>query len=188
MTSLKLLGLKGARKSDFEKLFNMGITTSDNLLKRGRTPQGREEISDQTQVSETRIQKWINKLNLLQIEGIGVGFSDLLESSGVGSVQVLAMSNPEALLENIIQVNDLKKIVKRTPPLHEVKSWVNQAQIFPKAEKPADEKQANNVGLYGKRAKNNFEVEDNLKNYLHRVKQKHKNSNQKMRRPTSPKI
>jgi len=181
MTSLKLLGLKDARKSNYEKLFSMGITTSDNLLKRGRTPQGRKEISDQTQVPEIMIQKWIKKLNLLQIEGIGVGFSDLLENSGVASVPMLAKSNPQALLEKIIQVNNLKKIVRRTPPLHELESWIYQAQIFPNAVESPDEKQANNAGSYGKPAKNNFGMEDNLKNYLHRVKQKHKNSNQKRR-------
>ena len=176
MTNLKLLGIKDTGPSDYEKLSSIGIRTSDNLLKKGRTQQGIKEISSQTQIPETIIQKWLNKINLHQIEGIGIGFSDLLENSAIYSVPELAKSNPETLLEKIIQVNNLKKIVRRTPPLHEVESWVHQAQIFPKSVKSPDEKRNYNAGIYGTSAKNNFEVEDNLKNYIHRVKQKHKNS------------
>ena len=59
-------------------------------------------------------------------------YSDLLEEAGVDTVVELAQRNPENLHTKMLQVNEEKNLVRRTPYLSNVKSWIEQAKTLPR--------------------------------------------------------
>jgi hypothetical protein len=63
---------------------------------------------------------------------VGEQYSDLLEEAGVDTVVELAQRNHENLYNRMLQVNEEKNLVNRTPWLSSVKSWVEQAKALPR--------------------------------------------------------
>ncbi len=114
------------------KLREAGIATTDALLKKGATRQGRKELAAKTGLSESQLLEWINHLDLFRIKGIGPEYADLLEAAGVDTVPELAQRNPENLYQKILEVNAEKKLVRRPPTLGMVKDWIEQAKQLPR--------------------------------------------------------
>jgi predicted flap endonuclease-1-like 5' DNA nuclease len=129
----KLTTVEGIGHKQAEKLNAAGIATTQDLLDRGRTPQGRQTIAEETGISETRVLDWINRVDLFRIKGIGEEYSDLLESAGVDTVPELAQRNPDNLYRAISEVNQEKKLVRQLPTPSQVSQWVEQAKQLPRA-------------------------------------------------------
>ena len=124
--------IEGIGPTYAQKLSNEGITTTDELLDAGATPQGREALAEKTGIAESLILEWVNLSDLFRIKGVGEEYSDLLEEAGVDTVAELARRNPENLLAKIIEVNEAKNLVRRVPYLSFVESWVQQAKTLPR--------------------------------------------------------
>ncbi len=114
------------------KLREAGIATTEALLKKGATRQGRKELAAKTGLSEKQLLEWINHLDLFRIKGIGPEYADLLEAAGVDTVPELAQRNPENLYQKLLTVNAEKKLVRRLPTLDMVKGWIEQAKQLPR--------------------------------------------------------
>jgi predicted flap endonuclease-1-like 5' DNA nuclease len=114
------------------KLKMVGISTTDILLERGRTPQGREGIAKKSGISKTLILEWVNLADLFRIKGVGEEYSDLLEEAGVDTVVELAQRNPENLYKSVVDVNQKKKLVRKLPTQGQVQDWVKQAKKLPR--------------------------------------------------------
>jgi predicted flap endonuclease-1-like 5' DNA nuclease len=110
------------------KLKAIGILTVADLLQEGASRKGREDLVEKTGVSSKLILKWVNMADLMRISGVGEEYSELLEAAGVDTVKELKMRNPDNLHQAMLQVNEQKKLVRRTPHLSEVHDWVEQAK------------------------------------------------------------
>lgn len=128
----KIIQIEGIGPTYAQKLNAEEITTTDELLNAGATPQGREALSEKTGIADSLILEWVNLADLMRIKGVGEEYSDLLEEAGVDTVAELARRNPENLLAKILEVNAAKNLVRRTPYLSFVKSWVEQAKNLPR--------------------------------------------------------
>ncbi|MFN4079579.1 MAG: DUF4332 domain-containing protein [Saprospiraceae bacterium] len=106
----------------------LGITKVDELLEMGASKKGREEIAEKTGISEKLVLRWVNMADLFRIKGVGEEYSDLLEASGVDTVKELRNRVPANLHAKMLEVNEEKKLVRRTPNLSDVESWVAQAK------------------------------------------------------------
>ena len=84
MTILKIIKIEGIGPTYAGKLESIGMKTSSNLLKQGRTPKGRKEIAKKSEISGDLILRWVNLCDLIRIKGIGEEYSDLLEASDIG--------------------------------------------------------------------------------------------------------
>jgi predicted flap endonuclease-1-like 5' DNA nuclease len=115
-----------------EKLKNIGIDTVQNLLDKGCTRTGRKELAEKTGISDKLILEWVSMADLFRIEGIGEGYSDLLEEAGVDTVVELSKRIPESLHTKLKEVNELKKLVKQLPSLDMVKKWIEAAKKLPR--------------------------------------------------------
>ncbi|MCJ7532936.1 MAG: DUF4332 domain-containing protein, partial [Anaerolineales bacterium] len=73
-----------------------------------------------------------NLADLFRIQGIGEEYSDLLEEAGVDTVVELAQRNAENLHQNLVEINQQKKLVRQVPGLSQVTKWVEQAKILPR--------------------------------------------------------
>jgi predicted flap endonuclease-1-like 5' DNA nuclease len=110
----------------------VGVKTTDDLLERGATPKGREELEQKSGIGHALILKWVNRVDLYRINGVGSEYSDLLEIAGVDSVPELAQRNPANLTETVAEANAARNLVRRLPTVEMVTDWVEQAKKLPR--------------------------------------------------------
>ena len=127
-----ITAIEGVGEVNAKKLEKMGINTVEKLLSMGASPKGRKEIALGTGIGEKVILKWVNFADLFRVKGIGTQYSELLEAAGVDTVIELSKRLPENLFKKMEEVNEEKKLVRRTPNLTEVNSWVAQAKKLPR--------------------------------------------------------
>ncbi len=128
----KLTEVEGIGEIYAQKLKDAGIATTEALLETGATPAGRKELEETTGISSKLLLKWINRADLFRIKGVGEEYADLLEVAGVDTVPELAQRNPENLAQKLVEINEEKKLVRRTPTPDQVKDWVEQAKQLPR--------------------------------------------------------
>jgi predicted flap endonuclease-1-like 5' DNA nuclease len=124
--------LKNIGTENGEKLKAAGIHSPLLLLRKGATRQGRREVAQQTGIDEKLILQWVNYVDLFRIRGIGPEFADLLEQAGVDTVVELATRNTNNLYQQVVKINQERKLVRQTPSLTQVASWVDQAHKLPR--------------------------------------------------------
>ena len=128
----KITEIEGIGNVYAEKLQEIGITTVEELLEKGYTAKGREEIAEKTGISKKLILEWVNKADLMRIKGVGEEYADLLEAAGVDTVTELARRNPKNLYEKLIEVNEQKKLVRQLPSLNQIEKWIEEAKTLPR--------------------------------------------------------
>ena len=122
------IGVKFAR--DLRKV---GVRSTGDLLKKGGTAKGWDELAQKSGISKKLILEWVNHVDLFRIKGVFEEYADLLEEAGVDTVVELAQRNPANLYAAIIETNTRKKLVRQTPSEKMVKGWVAQAKKLPRA-------------------------------------------------------
>ena len=110
------------------KLRAVGIVTVLDLMVEGATRTGRKHIADRSGLSASQILTWVNHIDLFRVKGVAQEYADLLEQSGVDTVVELAQRNPNNLFKRMNDINTQKQLVRRTPRLSDVQSWVEQAK------------------------------------------------------------
>jgi predicted flap endonuclease-1-like 5' DNA nuclease len=127
-----VIDVEGIGEVYARKLNNVGIFTTTDLLDTGGTRVGRDELSEKTGISEKLILEWVNLSDLMRIRGIGEEYSDLLEEAGVDTVVELARRNPDNLYAKVVEINEAKNLVRRTPTLDAIKDWIEEAKTLPR--------------------------------------------------------
>ena len=128
MTSI--IAVEGIGEVYGKQLQDIGIRTTEALLKKGATPKGRKEIGESTGISHSQILRWVNHVDLFRIVGVATQYAELLEAAGVDTVPELAQRNPDNLYQTLADVNAEKKLVRRIPPRSFVANWVQQASAL----------------------------------------------------------
>jgi predicted flap endonuclease-1-like 5' DNA nuclease len=129
----KLADIEGVGPAYAAKLETAGVKDEEALLKMGGTAKGRKELAEKSGISETLVLKWVNRVDLARVKGIGSEYADLLEASGVDTVVELGGRKPENLVTKMTEVNEAKKLVRKLPTLSQVQDWVKQAKDLPRA-------------------------------------------------------
>jgi len=129
---VNIVDVEGIGPKYAEQLESVGVKTTDALLDRGATPTGCEEFEAATGIGHALILKWVNRVDLYRIKGVGSEYSDLLETAGVDSPPELAHRNPANLVETLAEANAARNLVRRLPTLAEVTDWIEQAKKLPK--------------------------------------------------------
>lgn len=119
--------IEGIGESYGSKLKEAGVNTVEELLNRGESAKGREELVEKTGIPSKLILKWVNHADLFRINGIGPQFAELLEAAGVDTVKELRHRVPAHLAEKVAQVNDEKHICHRVPSVSELERMIEEA-------------------------------------------------------------
>jgi predicted flap endonuclease-1-like 5' DNA nuclease len=114
------------------QLEGVGIKTTEDLLERGATEKGREELESASGIGHAFILKWVNRVDLYRIDGVGSEYSDLLEVAGVDTVPELAQRNAANLTETLAEANAARNLVRRLPTVEMVTDWIDQAKLLPR--------------------------------------------------------
>lgn len=129
---VNLVKVEGIAEIYAQKLAEAGISTTQALLTKGASPQGRKEIAEKTGISGKLILRWVNHVDLFRVKGVSEEYADLLEVAGVDTVPELSQRNPGNLYQKLVEVNLEKKLVRRLPSEIQVKDWVEQAKQLPR--------------------------------------------------------
>ncbi|NDV66349.1 DUF4332 domain-containing protein [Bacteroides sp. 224] len=132
MANYKIEEIEGIGPVMGEKFRNVGINTTDKLLENVKTKTQRKNLAEQTEISEKLILKFANMVDLFRITGVGQEYSELLEAAGVDTVPELAQRRADNLCAKMEEVNEQKKLTRRTPSLKEVEKWVEEAKTLPR--------------------------------------------------------
>jgi predicted flap endonuclease-1-like 5' DNA nuclease len=128
----KIVDVEGIGETYAKKLTDAGYATTEAFLEKGATPKGRKELAEKTGISDTLILKWVNRVDLDRIKGIGSEYADLLEAAGVDTVPELAQRVPANLTAKMAEVNAVKKLVRKLPTEAQVADWIEQAKKLPR--------------------------------------------------------
>ena len=128
----RLAKIEGIGEVYAAKLEAAGISSLEELLEKGATPQGRQALEEQTGISGRLILAWVNRADLFRIKGIGEEYSDLLEAAGVDTVPELAQRNADNLYVTLGEVNAQKHLVRKRPSKQQVADWIEQAKSLPR--------------------------------------------------------
>jgi predicted flap endonuclease-1-like 5' DNA nuclease len=123
--------IEGIGPAQATKLSGAGIDTVDDLLAKCATAKGRAAVAESTRIAEKQLLRWVNIADLMRITGVGEEFSELLEAAGVDTVKELQHRNADNLTAKIAEVNEQKKLCRRTPSASEVAKWIEQAKTLP---------------------------------------------------------
>jgi len=86
------------------------------------------ETAEKVEVVPSEVpQSSVNDLD--ELNGIGPKYRKLLEKAKVQSRQEMSGYSPEALLANLLSVNEKEQITKRPPTLTQVNEWISLANI-----------------------------------------------------------
>lgn len=130
---MKIIDIEGVGPAYAEKLGEVGVTTTDQLLAKAGSKSGRVGLSIETGISEKSILEWANHADLMRIKGVGSEYSDLLEAAGVDSPAELAQRNARNLAATFGELDVARNTVRRIPSETEIAGWIEQAKKLPKA-------------------------------------------------------
>ena len=128
----KLEYVEGIGNKYARDLRKVGVRSTADLLKKGGTAKGREELGKTSGIGKKLILEWVNHVDLFRIKGVGEEYADLLEEAGVDTVVELAQRNAANLYEAILSTNAKKKLVRQPPSQKMVSGWVAQAKKLPR--------------------------------------------------------
>lgn len=109
------------------KLRRVRVRTTEGLLQRAATPEGRAELAEATGIAEEQLLAWCRLAELITVRGIGGEYAHLLTSVGVGTLDELAGSDPAELVGRLASRNGSARVVQRLPTPAMVAGWVASA-------------------------------------------------------------
>jgi predicted flap endonuclease-1-like 5' DNA nuclease len=128
--SYKVIEIEGIGPNYAEKLNGLGIETTTDLLEKGRTKKGREQIAAQTGIPESLVLTWVNHADLFRIRGVAAQFAELLEAAGVDTVKEFATRNPENLHQKLSETNNQYGLSGRVPSVDSLKEMIAIAKTL----------------------------------------------------------
>ena len=128
---MKIEEVEGIGEGTGGTLRGVGIATTDDLLMAAASASGRAKVSEQTGISEHNLLKWVNRVDLMRIPGVGSEYSDLLEAAGVDSPKELAQRNAANLAQTFQELDAARpNWVRRIPSQATVEEWIAAAQAM----------------------------------------------------------
>ena len=128
----KLTSIQGIGEATEAKLTAAGVTSVDDLLEKGSTPKGREELATKSGLPASQLLTFVNYADLFRIKGIAGQTAELLVATGVNTTAELAQRNPANLAAKLKEVNDEKKLTGKVPTEKQVGEWIEAAKTLPK--------------------------------------------------------
>jgi hypothetical protein len=123
--------LPGLSPEEQAQLQNCGINTTEELIKRGKTPEERIELAGKLQVNLHSVNKWVVLAGLARVPSVGTQYCGILLHAGVISIAQLAQTPTHRLHRQVmrLQVSTLHSR-DLCPAVELVQQWSHQAQAM----------------------------------------------------------
>ena len=122
-----IVDIEGIGKVYRERLRGLGIETTEKLLELCAAAEGRQQLADRLELPLRTIRDWVSMADLMRLSGVATQFSELLQASGVDSVQELATQDAEELARRLAEVNEKGKLTRTVPNAEKVAAWIEEA-------------------------------------------------------------
>jgi len=126
--SYKIIDIEGIGETYAAKLNKQGVATTDDLLAKAGTKQGREQLAEASGLPENLMLTWVNHADLMRIKGVAGQFSELLEASGVDTVKELGQRNAENLHSKMLETNEKFGLSGNVPSVAALQGMIDQAK------------------------------------------------------------
>ncbi len=126
--SYKIIDIEGIGETYAGKLNKLQILTTDDLLTKGGSKKGRQDISEAAAIPESLVLTWVNHADLMRIKGIAGQFSELLEAAGVDTVKELALRNAANLHAKMLETNQKFGLSGTVPSAEALQQMIDQAK------------------------------------------------------------
>ena len=121
---------------DARTLRRMGIRTTEALLRRAATAEGRREVAPRVTLGEQEVLALVRGIDLMRIKGMGILYCRLLRHVGVLTIEDLRTWDPHTLRAMLVQMNERVAIARRLPNLERITAWVREAQSMESVVEP----------------------------------------------------
>lgn len=125
---VQISGLACLDPAEASKLVDFGVTSTDRLLLVASRKQGREDLARETSIEEEKILALVHLADMTRVDGIGAEYCSLLDKAGVHTLKQLSRRSPQRLLDDLVELNQEQRAVRRLPSLSELESWVESAK------------------------------------------------------------
>ena len=113
------------------KLAQDKIDTTEDLFALLLSKQGRADFAKKYGFSAADVDLLAQKLELMQIVGVGPKAAKLLQLAEIDGLKKLTEADPEILLEQLLKVNREHAITGVQPDLTVVRDWISKAKKIP---------------------------------------------------------
>lgn len=113
------------------KLAQDKVETTEDLFALLMSKKGRADFSKKYGIEANEVELLAQKLELMQIVGVGPKAAKLLQLAEIDGLKKLTESDPEILLEQLIKVNREHAITGVQPDLTVVRDWISKAKKIP---------------------------------------------------------
>ncbi len=126
--SYEIEEIEGIGQGYGKRLRSIDIETTAQLLAHSKTAEERELIAQTVKVESFVVGKWVSMADLIRVPGIRGQFAELLEASGVESVEYLAQQNSNMLTKKMEEVNAKEHRTRINPKEEMVSEWIEGAK------------------------------------------------------------
>lgn len=126
----RIAEIKGLSDEAKAKLTAAGIGTVEHLLARTSDASKKAALAKELGVPGPELTEWINRADLMRLNGVGTQYADLLENVGVDSCKELQHRIPANLHAKMVASNEGGKFTQRTPTLAQVTAWIAEAKTI----------------------------------------------------------
>ncbi len=123
----KISDIKGMDPALATKLTGANIKTTDDLLAQAGTAHQRNALAKSLGVDSSQLTEWVNRADLMRLNGVGKEMANLLEECGVDSSKELSHRVAANLHTKLKEANDAKHITHHAPTLAQVEAWIKEA-------------------------------------------------------------
>jgi hypothetical protein len=128
--SHKLINVEGIGPSNAEKLKKIQINNTLELVSAGSTIEGIERINAETGISVKLITKWVQRADLMRIQGLNNKQINILEKIGICSVKDLVNHDPKNLYVEILKVKTEENLTSSPPSISMLQRWIRLAKSY----------------------------------------------------------
>lgn len=128
MASHSLGDIKGLDADNLAILKANGIGNADDLVAAALDFDKRAALAKTLGIDSKQLSEWVNRADLMRLNGVGEEYANLLEECGVDSTRELRRRVPANLHAKMTEINASGGQVKRLPTVEQVESWVAQAK------------------------------------------------------------
>lgn len=123
--------LPGLSLEEQAQLQNCGINTTEELIKRGKTPEERIVLAGKLQVNLHSVNKWVVLAGLARVPSVGTQYCGVLLHAGVISIAQLAQTPTHRLHRQVMRLQVATLHSRELCPAVElVQQWSYQAQAM----------------------------------------------------------
>lgn len=128
----QLKDFRGVKAKDIEKLTKIGVLDVKQMLREGKTPEKRQELSQKSGVSVDAITELVKLSDLARIAGLKSIRARLYYDGGIDTVEKLEGYDPQELCQKLIEFVEETGFDGIAPLPKEAANAVEQARKLPK--------------------------------------------------------